>query len=215
MRVDLRTTDYGLQTTDWRRRHLGFTLIELLVVIGLLMLTTALIFDFLTASLKSSNQTNVTAEVKQNGQAVLDSLDRQIRSATKAVAITGTGLPTGASSGVNLTLSGGNSLYLACFNSTATTNGWIGVASVLTGTDTSVLANYKSVTNTDTVSGVDISDSANPPGCRISVIAASGGIDSPDVVSFEFTANQGITAPSRQDFQANAKFQTTISLRQY
>lgn len=201
----------------------GYTLIEFLVVIGILVLAVGSILAFLTSSLKGSNQANVTIEVKQNGQAILDALERSIRKANSAAAITGTDLPidsqTGvrASSGVNLAITNENSIYIACFDhvSSPAANGWIGVANVANGTLTSTASNYKAVSNTDVTSGVDIYDSTapidNPTGCKISVISQSD----PDIVSIAFTANQGVGAPSRKDFSANAKFQTTISLRQY
>src|SRR3989344_4232759 len=65
----------------------GFTLLEFLVVIGLLSLTIGSILLFLTSVLKGTNQANVTSEVKQNGQVVLDALESQIRKATDAVCL--------------------------------------------------------------------------------------------------------------------------------
>lgn len=186
----------------------AYTLVELVVVIGLLVLTVGSILAFLTSSLKGSNQVNVISEVKQNGQAVLDSLDRQIRNATDATQSTIAQLPAGASSGVSLTIAGANSLYIACFTPTASANGWIGVASSASGL-TPTLSDYKPVTNQDTVLGVDIQS------CSLSVLPVSSGEDSPPVVSVSFLVNQGIAAPTRSDFLANAQFQTTISLRKY
>jgi len=52
----------------------GFTLIELLVVLGILVIGVGSTLLFLTSILRGTNQANVTAEVKQNGQAILDSL---------------------------------------------------------------------------------------------------------------------------------------------
>jgi len=197
----------------WRHPRRGYTLIEFVVVLGLLVLAIGSTLAFLTNSLRSSNQANVTSEVKQNGQIVLDSLERQIRNANSASQISL--LPSGASSGVNLSITGGKAIYIACFTTTGTTNGWIGIASVSSGTDTSILGNYRAVTNTDTISGVDVSDTVSPPGCNLSVTSATPGTANPDVVLISFTLNQGISAPSRQDFKANARFQTTISLRKY
>ncbi|KKR58450.1 MAG: hypothetical protein UT95_C0005G0018 [Candidatus Curtissbacteria bacterium GW2011_GWB1_40_28] len=184
----------------------GFTLIELLVVLGILVTAVGATLLFLTNVLKGTNQANVTAEVKQNGQAVLDLLEKQIRGATAAVEIT----PNGSSSGVNITKTDGNSLYIACFNSIASpsSNGWIGVADVSPGTDINT-GDYESITSRDTISGVDIT--CTPPlGFKI-IPTASG---SPPIVSISFMV-QGIDAPSRADFLANVKFETTISLRQY
>src|SRR3972149_7132871 len=137
----------------------GFTLIELLVVLGILVTAVGATLLFLTNVLKGTNQANVTAEVKQNGQAVLDLLEKQIRGAIAAVEIA----PNGSSSGVNITKTDGNSLYIACFNSIASppSNGWIGVADVPPGTDINTA--YESITNRDTISGVDITCTPTDP----------------------------------------------------
>src|SRR4030042_3325045 len=112
----------------------GFTLIELLVVMGILSLTIGSILLFLTSTLKGSNQANVTSEVKQNGQAILDSLERQIRNASDATQTLDSDLPDEASNGITLTFKEGTDLYIACFDSVAaTSNGWIGTASVASG----------------------------------------------------------------------------------
>src|SRR3990170_7948701 len=63
----------------------GFTLLEFLVVIGLLSITIGSILLFLTSVLKGTNQANITSEVKQNGQVILDTLESQIRNASDAV----------------------------------------------------------------------------------------------------------------------------------
>src|SRR3989338_2133305 len=65
----------------------AFTLIEFLVVLGILALVVGSITLFLTSVLKGTNQANVLSEVKQNGQATLDSLERQIRGAVDAEAV--------------------------------------------------------------------------------------------------------------------------------
>ncbi len=63
----------------------GFTLIELIVVMGILALVVGAITLFISSVLKGSNQAKITAEVKQNGQVTLDSLERQIRGAVDVV----------------------------------------------------------------------------------------------------------------------------------
>jgi prepilin-type N-terminal cleavage/methylation domain-containing protein len=106
----------------------GFTLVELLVVIGVMGAVTGTALLFLTNILKGSNQARITAEVKQNGQTVLDSIDRQIRNAQEIRIIDP--LPSGSSSAIELVSAGGN-LSLACFNPVAgppSENGWIGIA---------------------------------------------------------------------------------------
>jgi len=177
----------------------GFTLVELLVVLGLLSVTVGSTLLFLTSTLKGSNSAAITAEVKQNGQSVLDSLERQIRGAANAARVN----PVDPSQ-IVLTKQDGTSLYIGCWSSVAgSSNGWIGTST------TGSVGSFMSLTNKDDlVSGISVDN------CSFNVTAASGGGSSPPVVSVEFTMSQGISAPSRSDFVANAKFQTTISLRQ-
>ncbi len=203
-----KNTKYKIHTTKYRKSA-GFTLIELLVSLGLLAVTVGSALLFLTSVFRGSNQAAIVTEVKQNGQSVLDSLERQIRDASGARQMLGAEFPLGATNGVVLTLPNARTLYAACFASTPSANGWIGLANMQTGT-TPALSDYKSLTNNgNAIEGVDIS------ACSFSVVAATSGTSSPAVVSVNLTINQGVSAPSRADFLSNAKFQTTISLRRY
>lgn len=187
----------------------AFTLIETLVAMGLLAITVGSALVFLTSVSRGSNQAAVTSEVKQNGQAVLDSLERQMRGAFVALPMLADALPQGASNGIVLTLPNNRMLYVACFPSSALNNGWIGLADMSSGVIPG-LSDYNSLTNNQNlIEGVDIS------ACNFSVVPSLSGGASPAVVSAAFTINQAISAPSRVDFLANAQFQTTISLRNY
>lgn len=186
-----KSMNYELKT----KNKFGFTLVELLVVLGLLSITVGSTLLFLTSTLKGSNSAAITAEVKQNGQSVLDSIERQIRGATNVEKID--------DNQIKLTKQDGTTLYIKCTPFVAgVSNGWIGTSATENGTYTS-LTNKKEL-----VSGISVDN------CIFNVTASSGGGSSPPVVSVEFTMSQGISAPSRSDFIANAKFQTTISLRQ-
>lgn len=201
--------------TNYCKVKLGFTLIELLVVLGILASTVGAALLLLTSVLRGTNQGNVTAEVKQNGQVVLDSLEKQIRGALDARLLSGADIPIGSSNALVATLSSGGYLYVACFDSKVTTNGWIGTVTSSAATVPSA-GQYQTLTNRDNIAGVDVvCDSPCPPTCTFGVIAASSGSLSPPIVRVSFMANQGVKAPSRQDFLANAKFETSISLRRY
>lgn len=183
----------------------GFTLIEFVVVIGILgFVVTSSVF-FLNSVLRSANQANVTQEVKQNGQVVLDSLDRQIRGSIGA-----SGVDAGPDyTEIMLTRLNDDPLYIKCFTDGASgvKNNRIATAVSATGTPS-----YVSISNDNTVTGVNIT------GCKFNIVAATvsaQGVQVPAIVSVYFTASQGLDAPSRQDFQAQAPFQTTISLRTY
>lgn len=181
----------------------AFTLIEFLVVLGILAVAVGSALLVLSSVLRGTNQSNVTAEVKQNGQSVLDNLDSQIRNATEA---------TDDDSGkyIRLVRPNADPLSIKCFydSEPKSQNGWIGTAitDVLAPADSS----YTPLTNkNDLVSGVDINN------CNFEVAASSLGGASPAIVSISFEVSQARGAPSRQDFVASVKFQTTISLRKY
>jgi len=181
----------------------GFTLIEFLVVLGLLVMTVGSTLLFLTSILKGSNKASVTAEAKQNGQLVLESLEKQIRSAT-FVEI------SPDKSRISLTLPDSvNKLHIICLPGSPTSNGKISVNEGAVVPDTPGSPFWDAITNTDSIAGVDVA------GCGFELLGSSEGGVSPSVVSVKFTVNQGKLAPSRKDFVANVQLQTTISLRQY
>lgn len=190
----------------------GFTLIEFLVVLGVLGLAIGSALILLTSVLRGTNQANITAEVKQNGQAVLDTLDSQIRNGRDVIAISP---PAGASSAIQVTLADGTYLYLACFGTAGTTsNGWIG-RYISPSNSIPSPGSYASLTNKDSIFGVDIvCESPCPSACTFGVPAPVSTLN-PPLVNIVFSASQGVSAPSRQDFRANVRFETTISLRRY
>ncbi len=176
----------------------GFTLVELLVVMGILGVITGGSLLFLTSILRGSNQARIVAEVKQNGQTVLDVIDRQIRNAQSVQELASI---DGSVSAIELTLSGTSRVYLACYN------GWIGIdkepAPVLS-------TDFLSLTNRDAVSGINIE--CNPDSFNV---LGNPGDSYPQVVQVSFNVMQGVAAPGRVDFNASAEFKTTISLRKY
>lgn len=187
----------------------GFTLVELLVVIGVLGVVTGSALLFLTSILKGSNQARIVADVKQNGQIVLDSIDRQIRNAQEIRVITP---PAGSDSAIELVLSGGN-LYLACFNPVASPaqNGWIGTAGSSGGP-------YNSLTNKDEVDGINVicDWDAVSPGVDSFAVFGSAADPYPQIVKVNFKVKQPVDAPTRADFEVSEQlFSTTISLRKY
>jgi len=189
----------------------GFTLLEFLVVIGLLSITIGSILLFLTAVLKGTNQANITSEVKQNGQVVLDTLESQIRNATDAVCLNQSNNnlcsdPTASTTHIKLLRTNSNPLHVRCVASVSTTqNGKVEIAAA----DNPADADYRSITSTDIVSGVDITN------CAFTITPTSGGVSAPPIVAVNFAVSQGVDATSRSDFLANVSFQTTISLRGY
>lgn len=196
-----KATHYPLPTTHM---HSGFTLIEFLVVLGLLVMTVGSTLLFLTSILKGSNKANVTAEAKQNGQVVLDSIEKKVRNAINVTPI-GTGLDR-----ITLEQPDKNNIHLKCVSPrNASENGLIGIVQQASEPSTDDLYRDNPLTNKDPIAGVDITD------CNFDVLGSSDGGTSPPIVTIRFTVNQGVLAPSRKDFVANVQMQTSIALRQY
>lgn len=201
----------------------GFTLVEFLVVIGILGLSVGSILLILTTVVKGVNQTNVQNEVKQNGQNVLDTLSTQIRNAVEVhqlpanllgqpQALPSSGVSgTTTSSGIWLWAASGEKLTIVCVESSVNTaNGSIKIHTAPSSsidTPNTIDSTFATINNTDLVSGVDIDCNAN----SFKVVGGSNA----KVVAIDFTANQGVQAPSRVDFKASVQFKTAIALRQY
>lgn len=179
-------------------------------MMGILGLILGSTFVFLSNVLKGSNQARIVSEVKQNGQTILDSLDREIRNSVSVTKLNPP--PAGAASAIELKLVDNTFLYLVCFDAVlpSTSNGWIGIASTASASPPASSALYSSLTNIDIASGVDVD-------CNASTFNVNGLLTDPfpQIVSVDFTINQAILSPTRVDFMANANFKTTISLRKY
>lgn len=63
----------------------GFTLVEMLVVLGVLTIVGVLIVTIFTRTLRSSNKTQILGVIKQNGQSVLEVMDKTIRDSDNVV----------------------------------------------------------------------------------------------------------------------------------
>lgn len=61
----------------------GFTLVEVLVVISILSVVGVIILTIFTRVLKANNKAQILAGIKQNGQAVLENMDKTIRNSGK------------------------------------------------------------------------------------------------------------------------------------
>ena len=65
----------------------GFTLVELLVVMGVMALFGTLIVTIFSRTLKGSNKSQIIGVIKQNGQAILEKMDKTIRDSDKVVCL--------------------------------------------------------------------------------------------------------------------------------
>jgi prepilin-type N-terminal cleavage/methylation domain-containing protein len=65
----------------------GFTLIEILVVIAIIGILTGITSDIFIQIIRGSNKANVVTEIKQNGDNILNQLERTIRNAEEITAV--------------------------------------------------------------------------------------------------------------------------------
>lgn len=68
-------------------KQTGFTLIELLVVIAVLSIIAVLVLIIFTRTLRGSNKSQIVLIVKQNGQAVLETIDKTLRNADSVTCV--------------------------------------------------------------------------------------------------------------------------------
>lgn len=69
------------------RNRGGFTLAEMLVVLAVLSLVGVLVVTIFTRTLRGSNKAQILSAIKQNGQSVLEIMDKSIRGADNLVCI--------------------------------------------------------------------------------------------------------------------------------
>lgn len=65
----------------------GFTLVEMLVVITVLSIVAILVLTIFTRSLRASHKAQVVLAIKQNGQSVLETIDKTIRSSNDVICV--------------------------------------------------------------------------------------------------------------------------------
>lgn len=65
----------------------GFTLVEMLVVIAVLSIVGTLILNIFTRTLQGNNKAQMIGIIKQNGQTILETMDKTIRNADHLICI--------------------------------------------------------------------------------------------------------------------------------
>ena len=65
----------------------GFTMVEILVTMAILSIFGLLILLIFTSSLRGSNKSQILTIIKENGQSVLETIDKTIRSSDNLVCI--------------------------------------------------------------------------------------------------------------------------------
>lgn len=65
----------------------GFTLVEMLVVLAVLSLVGVMVVTIFSRSLRGANKSQILSSIKQNGQTILENMDKTIRGADSLVCI--------------------------------------------------------------------------------------------------------------------------------
>lgn len=63
----------------------GFTLVEMLVVMSVLSIVSVLILNIFTKTLRGGNKTQIIGAIKQNGQSVLEIMDKTVRNSDSVI----------------------------------------------------------------------------------------------------------------------------------
>lgn len=206
----------------------GFTLVEILVVISVLSIVGVIILTIFTRTLKGNNKAQILAAIKQNGQAVLENMDKTIRGADNVVCPTIT-LP---SPKTLVIVKGGiytryRFIEPVCSGDTCTVNGLIKKDSPfkqsvggVNGEETDgELANRVCSLSDfmDQSTNVTVITDTNPQ-TGVSVMNGSFTRDNSagfrDQVTIKFDLNHGVNAPQSVAGQIDpVNFVTTIQLR--
>lgn len=175
----------------------GFTILELLVVTAILGILIGIASSVFIGVLRSQNKTQVTNEARQNAAIVIDLFERDIRPAQSVV----------ATAPNILEINYRNKTIVWTCNNASSGNGQF------TRLDA---GNLEVLTNTDASSGVNIRcDNGATASPTNDVFATTGTAGVQQIVLFAFTVEQGVGAPTRNDYQINIPFETTVGTRSF
>lgn len=200
----------------------GFTLVEILVVIAVIAIIGTIMVAIFANTLRGSNKAQVLSVIKQNGQAVLENMDKTVRGADDVICPART---TPTSTNLVVIRDGIYTRY-RFIAPTATDNGLIQqdnpVKQIIQGSNPPTLESDNTFLTricnpNDPVAVPDILTDTNT---QIGVSVANGLFTRSyqpgfkDIVTVEFTLGPGVKAPSTIAGQIDpAIFQTTVQLR--
>lgn len=191
----------------------GFTLVELLVVIAILAIAGGLVVAIFTSSLRGSNKSQIVSNIKQNGQSVLENMDKTIRNADAVVCL--------SSSGSTLVIVQNGAFTRYRFTvPTSMANGFIEQDNPLQPTPPALEADITLFTDnvcSDPVPGANILTDTDPQtgvSAENGLFTRSKQAGSKDSVTIKFDLSPGISAPQAVAGQIDpVVFQTTVQLR--
>lgn len=214
----------------------GFTLVEILVVIAIVSVLGVLILTIFTRTLRGSNKSQIIGKIKQNGQSVLETMDKTVRDSDDVVCPVITSPATVVTSDSLMVIK--NGIYTRYrFILPGTVNGLIQqdnpVKQNVSGTnreETDSEFRDRVCFSADTlVSPITLTDTKSDTGVSVNCVAAANGEpdcnNNPifkrdrsagfmDQVTIKFDLRPGVQASQAVAGQIEAvSFQTTIQLR--
>ncbi|MCL5784714.1 MAG: prepilin-type N-terminal cleavage/methylation domain-containing protein [Patescibacteria group bacterium] len=210
----------------------GFTLVEVLVAIAIVSVIGVIIVAIFASTLRGSNKAQILAVIKQNGQAVLEGLDKSIRGSDNVVCPSAAGSsdtlvivkdgcytryrfvapspsPNPVQNGqIQVDYPQPNPSAPCMMNSPAPSP--MDVGSFVSTVCTDPMPSPNSLTDTNTQLGVSVDRLAGSSGLFTRSIQSG----SKDGVSISFIMNPGVAVPPSLSGQIDSViFQTTIQLR--
>lgn len=198
----------------------GFTLIEILVSIAVLSVIGILFLTVFSNSLRGGNKAQIMLAIKQNGQSVLENMDKTIRGADNVICVDSNDHKT------IVIIKDGDYTRYRFIEPTASANGMIlqdkptkgleadtdFINNVCTLTDPMNNAVILTDTNKDT--GVSVMPAKNANGIDLHYFDRSQLPGSKDTVTVQFKVGQGVgVTAGTSSYVDPVTFKTTVQLR--
>jgi prepilin-type N-terminal cleavage/methylation domain-containing protein len=206
-------------------RKNGFTLIEMLVVMAVLSIISGFILTIFTRTLQGGNKAQIVQTMKQNGQTILETIDKNVRSADSISCV--------STPAISLVVAkAGVYTRYRFIAPTASANGYIQQDSPVKQidlstskeetdqafinrvcTNTDPMSQAVIITNTQSISGISVNCVSND--CNANPIFKRDRLAGyKDQILIKFQTEAGVGVPQNLKNQIDkTTFQTTINLR--
>lgn len=190
----------------------GFTLVEILVVIAVLSLIGGLVLTIFTRTLRGNNKSQIIAQIKENGQSVLETIGQTIRNADNVACV------SNSQNSIVVVKNGLYTRFRFVLDLTGATNGSIQQDNPIPSESETTPAPFinrvclpentpltNTLTDTNPQSGVSVLSGSfirdKPPGLK-------------DLITIKFTLTPGVATYKAVAGQIDpVNFQSTIELR--